>query len=564
MEQAMYIDSLPFDFVISYNHEDSAIAYEVMAMLENLGLHGWSDVRYCVKSSVSIENQVAIAWEKSRFIIVLVTTSFRDSHWCHAEYMEGIASENAIPLTRLLVLYDRDAIVPGILCRHPRFSREAPDNVCELARYIRNRRQCTEPRKDFQLAANRWQECRRAASSIEGLVSSRLLATICSVDLVCEWFAAHEKVSLDVDSAFADVLAKKSYDGEFCTIDPEPLLSMVFSDALEADAIPFGTIFFRAALEVIYGSESGESDLRRTVASILWNQLLVLTLATNRFFLTQMLEVAESIAELFEFTLLDEGANSHFLAVAPEFWEQAIGGIIQSRDLRELLDSTSNLPLSSTVEHVALSHWHRTRTPNFRLTNNLRGAERIHLAGMNCLRTLDSWIEPGQAQLPSDHATVLGLNRSAMASNIDPNLAVEIFANVVDDVIGGTVLFNAKFGCLHELARDGHPISGDLLEALHRALYQVVVCYREAIGIWSNRIGESVSFSRALVDGCSDSIIGPYRVLLFSDVEVSQLRIEVVKLLERISVHSNEEARRVADVIERNMDHPELRLFDFF
>lgn len=546
--------SLPFDFVLSYNQENSCPALQVLEALERHGLDGWSDERYYAESLATIESQVSLAWQKARFIVVLVPEGFRDSPWCRAEYEQGLAAESSLALTQVLVLHADGAPVPEILRMHPRFPLDATGKVEALADYIGGRRQCTRSKRDDSFAINRWQSSRVELPALEDAVSALLYEQLKAVDLICSWMWAREEARLETLPEEVTLRSIGIYSEATGTIHRNDMLYAAFSDALETDAVPFQRLFYDCIWVELEKAEA-EKDVRDAVDRIAWNQLLVLCGAANRYFREQMLEVAEEIASRATFALFEEEALNHLLAIEPN-WSAAIERALEKRFRGNLPPAPPGFIWASSVEHVALTRWQRRRSRNSLLAPSLGRAERVDLASKACLSRLKSFVSQQQVGLPPRHAILLGLDQGREASVPAPNLAIEYFYYSLAEMLPSRAFSEFPPERVQQFRNHEPPFTLDVLQAIARALESVIGSYRSALEVWRERRGQKAVFSSKLVADCMTFIIGPYTVLHLATIEASVIRDELVKLLEYIGCRGNAEAKSLAEELARGLSHP--------
>lgn len=521
---------LPLDFVISYNQERLDLASEAMLMLQRQGLIGWIDAHIVDSDGRLPEEQIRMAFEGARFIICLITRNYRSSAWCNAEIEQALAAERALPLRQLLVLTECCARVPEHLRLVPRFELREQSGIYELARYIRSRRPCQRPSRNVREAFSRWNFCRHnLLQKLRGIHPSNL-RRLNAIDSICSWFAAHQGATncpSEEEISF-DIRGQKGIRSG--RLPRDAILPFAFSDTIETDRVPFHHFLYIDVLEYTRGLVSCE--LREAIYGAMWNQLLMLTCASNRFFREQMLELAEVILRESSFALFDEFANNHFMAASLGGWPLSIEKAIHEHPNLFVLAASSRIELASSVEHILLSRWQKSRKDSSRLIEALPIHERIRLAGRVCLQAFQSWILSPPAHPPSQSSHALGLDQSDSSTIASPIRALERMYFMLKNVLPVSAVELGNPEEIERLRKNEAPFTTLVLSSLKELLLEVIPSFIDALESRSWRCHWSPSSNRCLFFSFLDHLIPPYLLLFLAGLRDDALRSNMKRVVD--------------------------------
>lgn len=549
-------EALPFDFVVSYNQEHGDLAMQVLRRLEALGLQGWMDDLYRYAAGVSLEQQLAKAWRMTRFIVLLVPPDFRDSLWCRVECGEGLAAENDLPLTQVLVLRVDSGRTPESLQGHPSFCDQ---DLETLGKYIHERRRCMRESPGASMAVRRWQAASERLRGCHAQFDAFTHAQLSAVDTICAWVAERVAGDFSVGAESVPLTLIDAGSQQRKALSREAILWAAFSDALEVDAVPFQRAFLDA---VLFSSQYANTSDREGIDRILWDQLLVLTCATNRFFRSQMLEVAQDIVSSATFSLFDEEANNHFLAVAgAAAWASAVGKHPLSKDRAGAIAAAGGKPVASVVEHVALARWQQQRHGASQLVDRLPVAERVKLAAKAFRLMALSFLEAGVRPAAPRHSELLGLSDSASPmAHLSPELALERFYLTLQEIFGRGTFDVLQRDVLQQFKEGTSTITHGDLAAVAHALVDVIPVYVSYLDVAGQRKavgGLSLVVSAREAVAFLDYVVGPYALLAQAGIDVHAARAHMFVALAVLRDRGTVQAAALAQLIAAGMDRPE-------
>jgi TIR domain len=103
-----------YDAFISHNRDDRS-SVELAAHLLGRGVTVWHDENQDIRGR-KIQQKVAAALTRSRFVVVCISGDFRDAPWCRAEYLPALEVEERSRASRVTVAQmSPEASIPGPL-----------------------------------------------------------------------------------------------------------------------------------------------------------------------------------------------------------------------------------------------------------------------------------------------------------------------------------------------------------------------------------------------------------------------------------------------------------------
>ncbi|KDR24775.1 hypothetical protein BG60_34080 [Caballeronia zhejiangensis] len=556
-EETIVYDSfgtIPFDFVVSYNQEEKDAALSLVHRLEMQGLRGWLDARYYYVPIVSIENQLARAFERSRFIIVLIGDAYRESEWCQAEYNEGLDAEEALAIEVVLVaVTGNPRRIPRALEHCRRFHFASSDDIRNIGKFIMRRRQCHKGTSvPLRRLSTRWRAMRSVTSKYRPYLDEKRYAQLEAINDVCLWVlqALHATCENGKHETRLTVFGHSADSDREIVFDNRSFLEAAFTDDVYTDSYPFQRLLF----DVLFFDHSVEDWERPlTLDRILWNQLLILSHASNRYFREQMLERAEWIVAERAFCVRDEDAQNHFVQCDGRGWVATVkeNPLVGSRDR-----APGKHQLATLCEHISLSEWRGNRKRSERLPETLPKDERVHLAGTAFARIFERFKAGGTAHAAPEGAVLLGLTTPGVHSEVhsSPSGALEQFHYTVATIVGRYEY--QPLSCCCTLDRS-------VLETLQTELKLLIPIYMDYVDIAYNRErrcarsfkdapqGYSFEYLRAL---WNFAISTPFTNMYNASIDLSELREIARSALNIFVVRGDQRARESASFIQGKLD----------
>ena len=548
---------LPFDFVVSYNQEQREGAANLLQRLESLGLHGWIDERYYYVPLIPLERQLAKAWAKARFIIVYVASGFRNSAWCCAEYEQGLAAEKALGLTQVIVACESPSSpVPDLLGGRPTFQCDNTDGIQSIARFIEERRRCCVVKINTPKLAQRcWHSAAAAINAEKYQFDTDVLKQFEAIGTICSWIVEHLGSSASQADHEASLTIRDGETKATIALSKEDFLEAVFSDQVEVDAFPFQRVLF----DLVFFDKQGEAARSELANRLMWDQLVVLSCASNRYFVSQMLERAQWIASEAGFCLCDEEAQNHFYSINGIDWlEHLAKNALLKRDN----GWTFEYPLATVCEHMRLARWHEERRSPAKLLNELPSHERIDLAARAFTLLAERFVACGSGHVAPAYAVHLGLCAPGARADVHatPALALELFSSTLKDVIGPAYrVRNSCRGHAQE-ASSSHEIDPMNLAALKQALEEVGPAYVMYLQTAADRRegARSVEPNRGVT--VTDFIAfweyvlnGPFVLLVRANMELDSVRATMVSALNVFLSRGDAATERLAEFASDNL-----------
>lgn len=550
---------LPFDFVVSYNQEQREGASNLLQCLESVGLHGWIDERYYYVPLIPLERQLAKAWAKARFIIVYVAAGFRNSAWCCAEYEQGLAAERALGLTQVLVACeDPSSAVPDILRGSPIFQCDSTEGIQCIARFIDERRRCCMLEISTPMLAQRY--CHSATIAIKEAkhqFDTDVLTQFEAVGTICSWIVEHLGSSEGKADHEASLTIRQGEAKETMALSKVAFLEAVFSDRVEVDAIPFQRVLF----DLIHFDKTGGATRTELANRLMWEQLVVLSCASNRYFVCQMLERAQWIASEADFCLFDEDAQNHFYTMGGRDWLEHLA---RNPTLKRLEGKgRALLPLATVCEHVQLARWHEERRSPAKLLNSLPSHERIDLAARAFKLLAERFAAGGLSHVAPAYAVHLGLCAPGARADIHatPALALELFSSTLTDVLGSTLRVRRSHRHHAHESSGAQELKPMEVDALTHALEEIVPAYVTYLQTAVNRRDDDCSVKPNIGVSITDFLAfwdyvlnGPFAILARASLDMESMRRVVVPALNVFLSRGDAATRRYAEFASANLE----------
>lgn len=550
---------LPFDFVVSYNQEQREGAANLLQRLESLGLHGWIDERYYYVPLIPLERQFAKAWAKARFIIVYVATGFRNSAWCCAEYEQGLAAEQALGLTQVLVAYESpSSAVPDILGGSPTFQCDSTEGIQSIARFIEERRRCCMLKINTpKLAQRYWHSATVAINAAKHQLDTDVLKQFEAIGTICSWIVERLSSSESKADHEASLTIRQGEAKATMALSKETFLEAAFSDQVEVDAFPFQRVLF----DLILFDKTGEATRTELANRLMWEQLVVLSCASNRYFVCQMLERAQWIASEAGFCLLDEESQNHFYSIGGSDWLEHLA---RNPTFKRVGGNGPALvsPLATVCEHMQLARWHEEGRSPAKLLNLLPSHERIALAARAFKLLAERFVAGSLGHAAPAYAVHLGLCAPDARAGIHatPALALELFSSTLKDVLGSTFRVRRSHRDHAQDSSLAHEIESMEFDALKHALEEVVPAYVTYLQTAADRRDDARGVEPNIGVTITDFLAfweyvlnGPFALLARANMDMDSVRKIVASALNVFLSRGDAATRRYAEFASANL-----------